>query len=71
MTRLKGLTLLNKNQKSVAEFKLLTPQSRVVCSVNKVVSSNELSISLPHLSKGIYCYSINLNGNEYNGKLVI
>jgi len=60
----------NNNQKAAAEFKLLTPQGRVVHSVNKVVSSNELSIALPHLSRGIYCYSIELNGNRHNGKFV-
>jgi len=60
----------NNNQKSTAEFKLLTPQGRVVHSVNEVVSSNELSIALPHLSRGIYCYSIELNGNRHNGKFV-
>jgi len=62
--------LVNDEHESTAAFKLLTPHGRVVYSVNKAVSSNEFTISLPRLSRGIYCYSIDLNGNKYSGKLL-
>jgi hypothetical protein len=64
------ITLNSNNQKLAVEFKLLTPQGRMVHSVNKNVVSKEFFINLPHLSRGIYFYSIDLSGNRHRGKLV-
>jgi hypothetical protein len=63
------ITLNSTNQKSIVEFNLLTPQGRTVHSVNKNVVSNKFLINLPNLSRGIYCYSIDFNGNRHSGKL--